>query len=388
MWLVTLALANKRTRGSLSSASIEVSSMQAIDVETSSGSVPASSEKYAAASASSSDNFHRSNNQRRDNYDTGDPPPPFLRSLHEPDEEWADLDLWNYENEDISMQDDEDHTYMSPLEPEEDELTSGIVAVDTIRNLGAVGMDESSRAASLYSTYFVQPYNNVTTHGRELSETSAAIGTFLPLDCNSNVANVPCAGLSGILPSSGQPLVVPCGACYNYDLGNDQTITFDGGMHIKGLLKFPPQVRHVNIETTFIIVEGELEITTDAGNIAPDNESIVFNITGTENINFMPEHAPNINVCNTTGCDLGPKPFLVAGGKVNIQGFPLDSSCNTHTTILDKVQSKIIPDPSKFATFSPLPSSCPVSGIDFIRYDFNNGMVGNWTGYWGGFVKS
>lgn len=383
LWLATLALANKRTQGYLSSASIDTSSTQAIDA------VP---DNFAAAS--SSGNFHRSKNQGRDDVDvdgdTGDPPPPFQRSLHEPDEEWADLNLWNSENEGIFIQDqDEDiDTYHSPLEPEEDELSSSIVSVDTIRSLGTMGtgtgMDEGSRATtSLY--YNINNATSLplpsTTRSRELSETSALIGTFHPLDCNSNLADVPCVGLSTKLPSANNPLVVPCGQCYIYDLGNEQDITFNGGMHIKGLLKFPPNVRHVNIVTTSIIVEGELEITTDAGNIAPENESIVFNITGTDNVNFMPAESPNINVCNTAGCDLGPKPFLVAGGKVNIQGFPLDSSCATHTKILDKVQAKIIPDPSKFPSFLPLLPSCPVSGIDFIRYDFNDGLFGNWTGY-------
>ena len=44
-------------------------------------------------------------------------------------------------------------------------------------------------------------------------------------------------------------------------------------------------------------------------------------LTGINNVNFIPAHHPNKNVCGTGGCDLGKKPFLVAGGKINIDAL-------------------------------------------------------------------
>jgi len=274
---------------------------------------------------------------------------------------------------------------MSPLEAE-DEADYNLYSLIASEEAGY-----DSVTATDFSPYFAP--KNVTSasflanRNRELSSATAAIGTFLPLECNSALADAPCIGLQAKLPAGSNPLVVPCGVCYVYDLGDDEDVVLTGGIHIKGLLKFPPTVRNVTITTPSIIVEGELEITSDATTISPENESVTFNIVGTGNVVFVPLHAPNIGVCGAGGCNLGPKPFFVAGGKVNIRGFPNDPSCATHTPILDKRHEYHSPDASMFPTFSPLLSTCPVSGIEFIRHEFDEGSFGNWTGWWGGYTQ-
>lgn len=91
-------------------------------------------------------------------------------------------------------------------------------------------------------------------------------------------------------------------------------------------------------------------MTTDATTISPENESVTLKIIGTDDVVFVPNDAPNQDVCGA-GCNLGPKPFFVAGGKVNIRGFPLDSSCATHTPILDKIYSSDNEGKSRYEIF-------------------------------------
>eukprot|EP00554_Chaetoceros_debilis_P007442 CAMPEP_0194077066 /NCGR_PEP_ID=MMETSP0149-20130528/3732_1 /TAXON_ID=122233 /ORGANISM="Chaetoceros debilis, Strain MM31A-1" /LENGTH=4275 /DNA_ID=CAMNT_0038757959 /DNA_START=113 /DNA_END=12940 /DNA_ORIENTATION=+ len=286
--------------------------------------------------------------------------------------------------DDTNLRTDDDDTNDWALQ---ESTTSRMLGVDDLRDLS-----ENTRPLP-----FALNNNNATTlnagSGRELSPTSAKLGIFLPLECNANLADAPCIGLEENIPAgTNDPLVVPCGVCYVYDLGNDVDLTLEGGIHIKGLLKFPPTVRNVGITTTSIILEGELDISTDATTISPENESVTFTIVGDDNVFFVPDDAPNKGKCNNSSCKLGEKPFFVAGGKINIRGFPLDSSgtCTTHTPILDKIEANLVPDPSKFPVYSPLLPGCPVtdSEIDYIRYDFDDEeSYGNWTGYWGGYAN-
>lgn len=121
--------------------------------------------------------------------------------------------------------------------------------------------------------------------------------------------------------------------------------------------------------------------------ITPDNEGVVFNITGTDDIMFKATDPPNMEACAQQPggeCNLGPKPFFVAGGKLNIQAFP-SSLCKTHTPILRKVLKKPDKDPNDFPKYEEFPPTCPQSGSTLIRYDFEE-SVGNWTGYYGAFV--
>ena len=111
---------------------------------------------------------------------------------------------------------------------------------------------------------------------------------------------------------------------------------------------------------------------------------MVFEITGTENVTFAASDSPNQNACDQRPngqCDLGPKPFIVAGGKLNIDAFP--ANCKTHTPILKKILEKPVKDPDDFPQFEELPSACGVSGLEYIKYDFDDGSVGNWPSFVG-----
>lgn len=95
---------------------------------------------------------------------------------------------------------------------------------------------------------------------------------------------------------------------------------------------------------------------------------------------------PNKNVCPNGSCNLGPKPFFVAGGKLNIDAFP-DNNCKTHTPIKNVLRSVPVKDSSDFPKYEEFPNTCPKSGTTLLRYTFDDGNVGNWTGGWGAYVE-
>jgi hypothetical protein len=225
-----------------------------------------------------------------------------------------------------------------------------------------------------------------TAH-RKLSLTTSTIGNFQALDCNANLASVSCSN-TVTLPSGSNPLEIPCGQCYTFDASLGRIVTIAGGINVKGKLRFAPDVQ-VEITTPYVIVQGELEITTAHTMISPEMESVKFILTGTSNVLFKPTDSPNAGACTQQPngvCNLGTKPFVVAGGRLNINAFPA-GGCKTHTPILGKVLKHPEHDPLSFESIRTLPESCPISGTtDYVQYDFEGGNLGNWTGNFGAFV--
>ena len=214
---------------------------------------------------------------------------------------------------------------------------------------------------------------------RKLSAYSASIGTFGRLDCTPVSWSDCGTNMVSSLSLGAGALTIPCNQCYTFDVQGNVTL---GGLDIQGKLLFP--VNHkVNIRTPYVIVQGELEIGVDHAEITPDNMSTKFILTGTQNIFFTPTEPPNQNVCPNGGCNLGPKPFLIAGGKVNINAMP--ESCAPHTPVLRKVRKDPVHNPNDFPKFSPLPPTCPTSGRNYALYDFET-TYGNFTGRDGAFV--
>ena len=222
------------------------------------------------------------------------------------------------------------------------------------------------------------------------SVASAKIGTFQPLDCNSNPwSNCGSNLVSSIIASGTATLTIPCGQCYTFDVEGNVTL---GGLDIQGKLLFPLNHK-VNIYTPYVVVQGELEINVNHATISPDHVSTNFILTGTQDVLFTPTESPNQNACSgaTLGkCNLGKKAFVIAGGKLNIRGMPDDdtspSPCATYTPVLKKIHKDPVVDPKNFAKFTLLPDTCPSSGRSFVKYDFET-SYGNWTGRDGSFVN-
>jgi len=207
---------------------------------------------------------------------------------------------------------------------------------------------------------------------------AASIGTFqYPLDCNADLGTFDCSTkLVSSVPDIRKGLEIPCGECWTFDMTGTVSIK---GINVIGKLVFPKN-HVVTIETPSVVVQGELEIETDHPVISSANRSVHFVLTGTDAVTFKPENDVNKNVCgaNRAACNIGVRPFVVAGGAVTIRGFPDD--CSPWTQLLDVVRTDPVKDPDDFPSYEEFPGTCPTSGTDFIVADFDDGQVGGWTG--------
>jgi hypothetical protein len=142
------------------------------------------------------------------------------------------------------------------------------------------------------------------------------IGLFNPLTCNANIATANCSvnKLSSLLSGTAK-VTIPCGTCYTYDLPT--TSTTIEGLDIVGKLYVPPNYRSTLL-TKFVFVQGVLEMT-DTNPISKNNTSMRIVLTGDTDVTFVPASG-NAGVAAST-FNAGVKPFLVAGGKLDIRGW-------------------------------------------------------------------
>ncbi len=255
------------------------------------------------------------------------------------------------------------------------------------------------------------------SRSRSLSPDTYKFGTFHPLDCNpenNDFSNTACTTpVSTRLPAAGQPLIVPCGQCYTFDLTGNVTALSSSGIQVEGKLRFPPNHPETTIYTPFVIVQGELEITANHDTLGPDNQVVRFILVGTGtdvddpeddvDVLFSSTKSPNQNACanfENGVCNLGRKPFVVAGGRVNIQST-MPSGCETWTPLLSQVYKDpvYVNTTENFRSYVSLTPSCQSSahghghapfGVEAERviasYDFTNGDNGNFTGRWGTYM--
>ncbi len=198
-----------------------------------------------------------------------------------------------------------------------------------------------------------------------------ATGDFSPLACNSGVTWSCVPWSFGLNPANVE---IPCGACYNMDsFTNNEVITLTGTLNIKGRLEFNDGTK-VTLKTAGVIVEGELAMTsTKPVDGTPD---IVIELTGTSPVIFTP-HADNSAACGGAACTLSAKPFVVAGGKLDISGFP--DTCPTWST-LDSYIGAGMATPSDYPKRPTLPTpSQGTCGYSFIDENFESGLNG-WYG--------
>ena len=203
---------------------------------------------------------------------------------------------------------------------------------------------------------------------------------FEPLGCNAGLANVTACGdfsaLALSLPASG-PLVVPCGECYVVDAATPRDLDLSGtaGLDIQGKLTIP-QGSGLTITTPAVYVQGELDVQSDA-EITEANRAVKFVLTGTAPQTFFPADT-NADRCGASGCDVGTKPFLVAGGKLNIDAMP--ETCPTWTHLKSYTASSVtLLDEHKVAKYTAPPAGCTA---DLIDNEFQIG--GDGTGGWDG----
>ena len=205
-------------------------------------------------------------------------------------------------------------------------------------------------------------------------------GDFEPLGCNAGLANVTACGdfsaLALSLPASG-PLVVPCGECYVVDAATPRDLDLSGtaGLDIQGKLTIP-QGSGLTITTPAVYVQGELDVQSDA-EITEANRAVKFVLTGTAPQTFYPADT-NADRCGGDGCDVGTKPFIVAGGKLNIDAMP--ESCPTWTHLKSYTASSVtLLDEHKVAKYTAPPDGCTADLIDN-QFQIGGDGTGGWDG--------
>jgi G8 domain len=170
---------------------------------------------------------------------------------------------------------------------------------------------------------------------------SEATKDFVPLSCN-NAGFERCKQWSSVfqtLPIHMGRLVIPCGECVEFDL---PIVSLFGGIDIHGKLLIDDRQDRV-IQTTFIAVQGELEISA----VGPvDGEPRIHIIMiGEQNQTFMPINE-NSDACGGRACTIGSKAIAVAGGKLNIHG--ISSAAPTWLLLHDATTISITTNASAF----------------------------------------
>lgn len=155
---------------------------------------------------------------------------------------------------------------------------------------------------------------------------------FTPLSCNAELdvsqCNTESPTLSSFLENAdtSQEVLIPCGTCASVDITDGSTVTFPSGLNIEGMLYFP-STSNVVLETTHIFVQGKLKMDPPE---PTSSNSIRIRMVGTDD-QYLHPHEDNAASCDEeTGCSVGKKGIVVAGGQLDINGLH-DSDCPAFT---------------------------------------------------------
>ena len=227
--------------------------------------------------------------------------------------------------------------------------------------------------------------------------------TFSPLECNSNLNQQTCQPWTSVFGSDSdgnnifnRRVVVPCGECIVMDRGL-RNLIFNDGLDIQGKLIFPPNLE-IKVKTTSILVQGELHMfankaidglpsITVAWMDPPEGASSWS--LGSKSFRQSSPHFRRYpcGQLDWGDCDMGERPFVVAGGKVVIQGLP-SADMPTWVPVLDIDNSKTgwHVEKSEFEAYMEPHPSCPSDGI-LIHHRFHerppeyvSGFSAEWTG--------
>jgi len=191
---------------------------------------------------------------------------------------------------------------------------------------------------------------------------------FAPLDCNAGIIgdeSTPCEAFSSAeYDPEVETVVVPCGTCLTMDLTGEAT--FRKGLDVQGKLVFPSDRSSLTIVTPFVFVQGELVVEElDEPRIPQPDRDLEFRFVGSDDVTFV-SHPDQVSAkCSSAvdadgnggGCNLSKKPFVVAGGSVDIRG--VSEACATWTRVLDTVEAGP-------ASATPVPAPVPVPGCSAV----------------------
>ena len=158
--------------------------------------------------------------------------------------------------------------------------------------------------------------SNVTTYETSASRKLQVQNDFKPLLCNSGLTSATCKTWSTVFGTGNvhtNRVYIPCGQCITMNHAGT-SLDLRGGIEIVGKLVIPNKAK-INIVTTTVIVQGELQMTSSKP--VDGKPDVKFTLTGSDDIKFTPIDR-NANACNgATTCSVGKKSIIVAGGKLS-----------------------------------------------------------------------
>ena len=159
-------------------------------------------------------------------------------------------------------------------------------------------------------------------------------------------------------------VVIPCGQCFTMMAFTDSKEISIDGLHIKGKLVIPEGVK-LTIKTPYVIVEGALEMKSTG--MIKGEEKVKIILTGNDDVYFTPE-APNTAFCPSGGCNVGSRPIVVAGGRLDIIGMPRTCPSWAYSEHVSTVV-EYIDVSEEFIDYEKTP----------FAFDFNDG-ISTWNG--------
>ncbi len=151
----------------------------------------------------------------------------------------------------------------------------------------------------------------------------------MPLMCNADIDSAPCENFSTQNYDLTQTVVIPGGTCITMDLVGDQT--FEQGIDVEGKLVFPSDRSSLKITTPYVFVQGEFIVEELAETFLPQpDKDLEFHFVGTDDVTFVSHPHQVFDKC-ANGCNVSKKAFVVAGGRLDIQG--MNDHCNTWTRV-------------------------------------------------------
>jgi hypothetical protein len=169
---------------------------------------------------------------------------------------------------------------------------------------------------------------------------------FLPLSCNQDACSAGTSTWTTEGYDLGRTVVIPCGRCVTMDYGGD-LLVLPLGLDVQGSLFFPDGYK-LQMETTFVRVQGNLHMRATKSVTEEPNVRILLTSTGEGLNDFVPTHNNQL-ACTPheedepEECHVGNKPIVVAGGRLDIQGLP--DGCKTWVQLHGLVTSNETPSP-------------------------------------------
>lgn len=153
---------------------------------------------------------------------------------------------------------------------------------------------------------------------------------FMPMHCNAGLERASCVSFSSQNFDLSETVEIPCGVCVKMDLAG--VLVLEKGIDVQGKLIFPASRQALKITTPHVFVQGKLIIEQLADKAIPQpDKDLVFHFVGSDSVTFTSHHNQTFEKCEG-GCNMSKKPFVVAGGSLDIQGMHDD--CHTWSRLL------------------------------------------------------